>query len=159
VTKSNAQRYGLVLWDEVAARLARQYPDIECERVLVDAAAARMVTKPGSFDVLVATNLHADILSDLAAALAGGLGMAPSANLNPERRFPSMFEPVHGAAFDIAGKGVANPIGSFWSAMLMLEHLGELEAAKRLMEAIERAAGTQLASTAAVTTAVCDELD
>jgi tartrate dehydrogenase/decarboxylase/D-malate dehydrogenase len=156
VTKSNAQRYGLVLWDEIAREIANAYPDVETERVLVDAAAARMVTKPQSFDVIVATNLHADILSDLAAALAGGLGYAPSANLNPERRFPSMFEPVHGAAFDIAGKGVANPVGAIWSAVLMLEHLGEPEAARRLMQAIERAAGRRFARTSEMTQAVCD---
>jgi tartrate dehydrogenase/decarboxylase/D-malate dehydrogenase len=156
VTKSNAQRYGLVLWDEVAREVGREYPDVESERVLVDAAAARMVEKPRSFDVIVATNLHADILSDLAAALAGGLGFAPSANLNPERRFPSMFEPVHGAAFDIAGKGVANPIGTIWSAVLMLEHLGEPEAAMRLMSAIERAAGMKFGATREVTEAICE---
>jgi tartrate dehydrogenase/decarboxylase/D-malate dehydrogenase len=135
--------------------------------MLVDAATTRMVAKPGSMDVLVATNLHADILSDLAAALAGSLGIAPTANLNPERRFPSMFEPIHGSAFDIMGKGIANPIGSVWSAVLMLEHLGEAEAAARLMQAIERvtSAGTHLtpdlgggANTAQVTDALCDRL-
>ncbi|HLH03463.1 MAG TPA: tartrate dehydrogenase [Bryobacteraceae bacterium] len=158
VTKSNAQRFGLVLWDEIAREVGNEYPDVETERVLVDAAAARMVEKPQSFDTIVATNLHADILSDLAAALAGGLGLAPSANLNPERRFPSMFEPVHGAAFDIAGKGVANPIGAIWSAVLMLEHLGEREAARRLMGAIEGAAGVKFQKTAEMTQAICDRL-
>jgi tartrate dehydrogenase/decarboxylase/D-malate dehydrogenase len=97
-----------------------------------------MVVRPESLDTIVATNLHADILSDLAAALAGSLGIAPTANLNPERTFPSMFEPIHGSAFDIMGKGVANPIGTFWSAVMMLEHLGEKIAADRLMKAIER---------------------
>src|SRR5687768_10359943 len=98
----------------------------------------RMVMKPQSIDTVVATNLHADILSDLASSLAGSIGIAPTANLNPERRFPSMFEPIHGSAFDIAGKGIANPVGTFWSATMMLEHLGEAAAASRLMRAIER---------------------
>ena len=106
--------------------------------MLVDAMTMRMVMKPETLDTVVATNLHADILSDLAAALAGSLGIAPTANLNPERKFPSMFEPIHGSAFDITGKGIANPIGTFWSAVMMLEHLGQPAAAKRLMRAIER---------------------
>jgi tartrate dehydrogenase/decarboxylase / D-malate dehydrogenase len=138
VTKSNAQRHGMVLWDEIAAEVARDFADVAWERELVDAMTTRMVLKPRTIDVVVATNLHADILSDLAAALAGSLGIAPTANLNPERRFPSMFEPIHGSAFDIAGKGIANPIATFWTAALMLEHLGESEAATRLMTAIER---------------------
>ena len=108
--------------------------------MLVDAMTMRMTMKPASLDTIVATNLHADILSDLAAALAGSPGLAPTANLNPERRFPSMFEPIHGSAFDIAGAGVANPIGAFWSGAMMLEHLGEKAAADRLMRAIERVA-------------------
>jgi tartrate dehydrogenase/decarboxylase/D-malate dehydrogenase len=136
VTKSNAQRHGMVLWDEVFAEVARDFANVETDRVLVDAMTVRMVTDPTSLDVIVATNLHADILSDLAAALAGGLGLAPSANLNPERRFPSMFEPVHGAAHDIAGKGVANPYGALASAAMMLDHLGETDAAARLETAI-----------------------
>jgi tartrate dehydrogenase/decarboxylase / D-malate dehydrogenase len=103
----------------------------------------RMVLRPQTLDTIVASNLHADILSDLAAALAGSLGIAPTANLDPERRFPSMFEPIHGSAFDIAGKGIANPIGTFWSATLMLEHLGEPAAAARLMRAIERVRRTR----------------
>jgi tartrate dehydrogenase/decarboxylase/D-malate dehydrogenase len=106
--------------------------------MLVDAMTMRMTIKPESLDTIVASNLHADILSDLAAALAGSLGIAPTANLNPERRFPSMFEPIHGSAFDIVGKGIANPIGSFWTGAMMLEHLGERAAADRLMRAIER---------------------
>ena len=106
--------------------------------MLVDAMTARMVLKPESIDTVVATNLHADILSDLAAALAGSLGIAPTANLNPERKFPSMFEPIHGSAFDIIGKGIANPIGTFWSTVMLLEHLGEESSAKRLMSAIEK---------------------
>jgi tartrate dehydrogenase/decarboxylase / D-malate dehydrogenase len=138
VTKSNAQRYGLVLWDEIAAEVAADFTDVRWDKMLVDAMTMRMVLRPASLDTVVATNLHADILSDLAAALAGSLGVAPTANLNPERTFPSMFEPIHGSAFDIAGKGIANPIGTFWSASLMLEHLGEANAAARLMRAIER---------------------
>lgn len=138
VTKSNAQRHGMVLWDEIAAEVAREFPDVAADKMLVDAMTTRMVGKPGSVDVVVASNLHADILSDLAAALAGSMGIAPTANLNPERRFPSMFEPIHGSAFDIMGKGIANPLGTFWTAVMMLEHLGEMEAAARLMAAIER---------------------
>ncbi|HEX7967457.1 MAG TPA: tartrate dehydrogenase [Stellaceae bacterium] len=167
VTKSNAQRHGMVMWDEIAAEVAKDFPDVRWGRELVDAMTTRMVLKPRSIDVVVATNLHADILSDLAAALAGSLGIAPTANLNPERRFPSMFEPIHGSAFDIAGKGVANPIATFWTASMMLEHLGEREAAARLMMAIERVTATPSlhtpdlggkATTAQVTEAVCDAL-
>jgi tartrate dehydrogenase/decarboxylase/D-malate dehydrogenase len=137
VTKSNAQRHGMVLWDEVFYEVAKDFPEVKTERILVDAVTTRMVLKPASLDTLVASNLHADILSDLAAALSGSLGIAPTANLNPERRFPSMFEPIHGSAFDIMGKGIANPIATFWTASLMLEHLGEAKAAARLMKAIE----------------------
>jgi len=137
VTKSNAQRHGMVLWDEVFAELAETEPEVATDRVLVDAATVRMVRDPLSLDVVVATNLHADILSDLAAALAGGLGLAPSANLDPERRFPSMFEPVHGSAFDIAGQGIANPIGAIRSAAMMLAHLGEAKAAARIEAAVD----------------------
>jgi tartrate dehydrogenase/decarboxylase/D-malate dehydrogenase len=137
VTKSNAQRHGMVLWDEVFYEVAKNFADVETERVLVDAMTTRMVLKPGSIDTVVASNLHADILSDLAAALSGSLGIAPTANLNPERKFPSMFEPIHGSAFDITGKGIANPIATFWTASIMLEHLGEAKAAARLMKAIE----------------------
>ncbi len=138
VTKSNAQRHGMVMWDEIAAEIAAEFPDVAWDKMLVDAMTMRMVIKPHSIDTVVATNLHADILSDLAAALAGSLGIAPTANLNPERSFPSMFEPIHGSAFDIMGKGIANPVGTFWSAVMMLEHLGEPAAAARLMTAIER---------------------
>ena len=138
VTKSNAQRHGMVLWDEIAAEVAKDYPDVTWDKMLVDAMTMRMVLKPGSIDTVGASNLHADVLSDLAAALAGSLGIAPTANLNPERTFPSMFEPIHGSAFDITGKGIANPVGTFWSAVMMLEHLGEPAAAARLMRAIER---------------------
>src|SRR5579862_4678729 len=138
VTKSNAQRHGMVLWDEIAAEVAREFPDVRWDKMLVDAMTVRMTLKPASLDTIVATNLHADILSDLAAALAGSIGIAPTANVNPERDCPSMFEPIHGSAFDIAGKGIANPIGTFWSAAMMLEHLGEKPAADRLMRAIEK---------------------
>ena len=138
MTKSNAQRHAMVLWDEVFEDVKGAYGDVQTDRMLVDAMAARFVNDPASIDTVVATNLHADILSDLAAALAGGLGIAPTGNINPERAFPSMFEPIHGSAFDIMGRGIANPLGSFWSAVLMLEHLGEANAAARLMRAIER---------------------
>src|SRR5215468_7135841 len=138
VTKSNAQRHAMVMWDEVAVSVAKEFPDVTWDKMLVDAMTMRMVTKPQSIDTVVATNLHADILSDLAAALAGSLGIAPTANLNPERAFPSMFEPIHGSAFDIVGKGIANPVGTFWSGVMMFEHLGENDAGGRLMRAIER---------------------
>src|SRR5262245_24402193 len=144
VTKSNAQRHGMVLWDEIFYEVARGYPEVQTNRVLVDAMTTVMVLKPGSLDTIVASNLHADILSDLAAALSGSLGIAPTANLNPERTFPSMFEPIHGSAFDITGKGVANPIATFWTAAMMLEHLGEPKAAARLMKAIERTTEEQV---------------
>src|SRR5213076_2034218 len=120
-----------------AALVGKDFPDVTVDKELVDAMTTRMVLKPQSLDTIVATNLHADILSDLAAALAGSLGIAPTANLDPQRRFPSMFEPIHGSAFDIAGKGVANPIATFWTASMMLEHLGEPKAAARIMKAIE----------------------
>jgi tartrate dehydrogenase/decarboxylase/D-malate dehydrogenase len=141
VTKSNAQRYGMVLWDEVARDVSKDFPDVTWDKMLVDAMTVRMTLNPRSLDTIVATNLHADILSDLAAALAGSIGIAPTANLNPGRRFPSMFEPIHGSAFDIAGQGIANPIGTFWSAAMLLQHLGENAAADRLMRAIEKATG------------------
>lgn len=138
VTKSNAQRYGMVMWDEIAAEVAEDYPDVSWDKMLVDAMTMRMTLKPETLDTIVATNLHADILSDLAAALAGSLGIAPTANINPERTTPSMFEPIHGSAFDITGKGVANPIATFWTGAMLLEHLGEQDAAVRLMRAVER---------------------
>ncbi|MEM7188521.1 MAG: tartrate dehydrogenase [Pseudomonadota bacterium] len=146
VTKSNAQRHGMVMWDDVFHAIRDDYPDVEIDRILVDAMTTRMVLHPDQIDVVVATNLHADILSDLAAALTGSLGLAPTANLNPERTFPSMFEPIHGSAFDIMGQGIANPIGSFWSAAMMLDHLGEAVAAASLLNAIEAvtAAGTAI---------------
>ena len=166
VTKSNAQRHGMVLWDEVFFELQKEYADVGTDRVLVDAMTTRMVLKPASIDTVVASNLHADILSDLAAALSGSLGIAPTANLNPERKFPSMFEPIHGSAFDITGKGIANPIATFWTASMMLEHLGEPKAAARLMEAIEGVTAEGIltpdlggmARTRDVTRAVCQQL-
>jgi tartrate dehydrogenase/decarboxylase/D-malate dehydrogenase len=167
VTKSNAQRHAMVMWDEIAAEVAREFPDVTSDKMLVDAMTMRMVTHPQSLDTIVATNLHADILSDLAAALAGSLGIAPTANLNPERIFPSMFEPIHGSAFDIMGKGIANPIGTFWSQVMMLDHLGEPAAASRLMKAIERVTADQRfhtpdlggkAKTADVTAGVIDAI-
>ncbi|GAA2147475.1 tartrate dehydrogenase [Glycomyces algeriensis] len=139
VTKSNAQQYGMVLWDQVFQRVAAEYPDVATESVLVDAMSAKFVLQPESLSVVVASNLFADILSDLGSALAGSLGLAPSANLNPERRFPSMFEPVHGSAPDIAGQGVCNPIGAFGSAAMMLDHLGLPGEAEGLRKAIEAA--------------------
>jgi len=168
VTKSNAQRHGMVLWDEIFAEIARDYPDVTTDKMLVDAMTTRMVREPSRLDVVVATNLHADILSDLAAALSGSLGLAPTANLNPERRFPSMFEPIHGSGFDITGKGIANPVASFWSAAMMLEHLGEADAGAALLQAVERALASGQASTpdlggnattAQVTQAVCAALE
>ncbi len=138
VTKSNAQRHGMVFWDEIAALVSHDYPDVTWDKELVDAMTMRMVRKPGSLDTIVATNLHADILSDLAAALAGSLGIAPTANIDPERRSPSMFEPIHGSAFDITGKGIANPVATFWTGAMMLEHLGEKPAAAALMQAVEQ---------------------
>ncbi|KAJ8118148.1 hypothetical protein OPT61_g804 [Boeremia exigua] len=136
VSKSNALRYGLVLWDEVAAEVAEDFPDVKWDKELVDAMTIRMVQKPWSIDTVVGTNLHIDILSDLAAALAGSIGIASSANLDPERRNPSLFEPVHGSAFDIMGKGIANPIGAIWAAADMLAWLGEQESADSIMGAI-----------------------
>jgi tartrate dehydrogenase/decarboxylase / D-malate dehydrogenase len=137
VTKSNAQQYGMTLWDDVFRHVAADYPGVETEQWLVDAMAARFVLKPETLEVVVASNLFADILSDLGSALAGSLGIAASANLNPDGRFPSMFEPVHGSAPDIAGQGIANPIGAIWSAALMLDHLGLESEALRVMRAIE----------------------
>jgi tartrate dehydrogenase/decarboxylase/D-malate dehydrogenase len=167
ITKSNAQRHAMVMWDEIAAQVAREFPDVRWDKELVDAATARMVNRPASLDTIVATNLHADILSDLAAALAGSLGIAPTGNIDPERRFPSMFEPIHGSAFDIMGKGLANPLGTFWSVVMMLEHLGEAAAAQRVMQAIEQVTANPalhtrdlggVATTRQVTDAVCAEV-
>jgi tartrate dehydrogenase/decarboxylase/D-malate dehydrogenase len=167
VTKSNAQRHAMVMWDEIAAEVAKEFPDVTWDKMLVDAMTMRMTMRPHTLDTIVATNLHADILSDLAAALAGSIGIAPTANLNPERKAPSMFEPIHGSAFDITGQGIANPIATFWTAAMMLEHLGEGPAADRLMKAVERVTADPAlhtpdlggrATTAQVTRAVCEAL-
>src|SRR5215475_9365070 len=141
VTKSNAQRHGMVMWDEIAAEVAKEFPDVTWDKMLVDAMTVRMTLNPKSLDTIVATNLHADVLSDLAGALAGSIGVAPTGNIDPERRFPSMFEPIHGSAFDITGKGIANPVATFWTASQMLDHLGESEASARLMRAVEKVTG------------------
>jgi tartrate dehydrogenase/decarboxylase / D-malate dehydrogenase len=137
-TKSNALRYGMVLWDEVAAEASKDFPAVDFRRYYVDAIAARMVTHPATLDVIVASNLFGDILTDLGAAISGSLGIAPGANINPERRYPSMFEPIHGSAPDIAGKGIANPIGASWAGALMLDHLGRQDLHDRIVGAIER---------------------
>lgn len=164
VTKSNAQRHAMVMWDEIAVQISKEFPDVAWDKELVDAATARMVNRPATLDTLVATNLHADILSDLAAALAGSLGIAPTGNIDPERRYPSMFEPIHGSAFDIMGKGLANPVGTFWSVVMLMEHLGEPEAAARVMRAVEHVTSNPAlhtgdlggkATTEQVTRAVC----
>jgi tartrate dehydrogenase/decarboxylase/D-malate dehydrogenase len=138
ITKSNAQRYGMVLWDEVVETVARDYPDVTVTSLLVDAAAALMVRAPERFDVAVGSNLFADILTDLGAARMGSLGLAPSANLAYAPGVPSLFEPVHGSAPDIAGRGIANPIGAIWAGAMMLEHLGLTDVASRILRAIER---------------------
>lgn len=167
ITKSNAQRHAMVMWDEIALQISKEFPDVTWDKELVDASTARMINKPATLDTIVATNLHADILSDLAAALAGSLGIAPTGNIDPEHRYPSMFEPIHGSAFDIMGKGLANPIGTFWSVVMLLEHLGELDAARRVMSAIEQVTANPAlhtgdlggkATTAQVTQAVCELL-
>ncbi|KAL8827818.1 MAG: hypothetical protein Q9191_002954 [Dirinaria sp. TL-2023a] len=167
VTKSNAQRNGLVLWDEVASEVAREFPNVECDKMLVDAMTTRMVLKPETLDTIVATNLHADILSDLAASLAGSIGIAPTSNLDPTRQNPSMFEPIHGSAFDITGKGVANPVATFWTAAEMLRWLGHRDAAESLLECVENVceAGIKTkdlggtATTTEVADAVCNEIE
>lgn len=167
ITKSNAQRHAMVMWDEIATQISAEFPDVRWDKELVDAATARMVNRPATLDTIVATNLHADILSDLAAALAGSLGIAPTGNIDPERRYPSMFEPIHGSAFDIMGQGLANPVGTFWSCVMLLEHLGEQQAAQRLMQAVEQVTADAAlhtrdlggrATTQQVTDAVCARL-
>jgi tartrate dehydrogenase/decarboxylase/D-malate dehydrogenase len=137
-TKSNALQHSMVLWDEVAERMRADYPDVEFRKYHVDALAARMVTHPQSLDVIVASNLFGDIITDLGAAISGSLGIAPGANINPERTYPSMFEPIHGSAPDIAGRGIANPIGAIWAGALMLDHLGHRDLHDRIVAAIER---------------------
>ncbi|KAF4637719.1 hypothetical protein G7Y89_g347 [Cudoniella acicularis] len=167
VTKSNAQRNGMVLWDMVASEVARDFPDVEVDKMLVDTMTTRMVLKPEGIDTIVATNLHADILSDLAAALAGSIGIAPTSNLDPTRENPSMFEPIHGSAFDITGKGLANPVATFWTAAEMLRWLGQPAAADLLMLAVENVTENGIktkdlggsSNTEEVTKAVCDEIE
>lgn len=160
VTKSNAQKYSMVFWDEVAREVSKDYPDVALSSFHVDAMAARMVMAPESLDVVVASNLFGDILTDLGAAIQGGLGFAASANINPERTAPSMFEPVHGSAPDIAHLGIANPIAAIWSGAMMLDHLGERDAARRVMAALEATTAQGIAtvqgkhSTDAITAAV-----
>jgi tartrate dehydrogenase/decarboxylase/D-malate dehydrogenase len=137
-TKSNALRHSMVFWDDVADVVKRDYPDVDYRKYHVDAIAARMVTHPATLDVIVASNLFGDILTDIGSAISGSLGIAPGANINPERRFPSMFEPIHGSAPDIAGKGIANPIGAVWAGAMMLDHLGHRDVHDRVLGAIER---------------------
>lgn len=136
-TKSNGINITMPYWDEVVAAVGAEYPDVATDQYHIDALSAFLVTRPDSFDVVVGSNLFGDILSDLAAAVMGGIGMAPAANLNPERRFPSMFEPVHGSAPDIAGRGIANPIGQIWTAKMLLDHLGREELGSALLDSIE----------------------
>mgnify|MGYP001258427314 FL=1 len=137
ITKSNAQRHGMKLWDRMFYEVKKNYPTIKTKKLLVDAATAVMVNNPEKIDVMVATNLHADILSDLASALSGSLGIGATANISTDKNLPSMFEPIHGSAFDIVGKNIANPIGAIWSGMMMLEHLGEKKSAARIFKAIK----------------------
>ena len=157
----------MVMWDEIAVQISKEFLDVTWDKELVDAATARMVNRPATLDTVVATKLHADIVSDLAAALAGSLGIAPTGNIDPERRYPSMFEPIHGSAFEIMGKGLANPVGTFWSVVMLLEHLGEFDAASQLMAVIEGVTANPAlhtsdlggtARTVDVTRAVCEGL-
>ena len=141
-TKSNALQHSMVLWDEVAEKVKAEFPSVEYRKYHVDALAARMVTHPGSIDVIVASNLFGDILTDIGSAISGSLGVAPGGNINPERTYPSMFEPIHGSAPDIAGKGIANPIGAIWAGALMLDHLGRKDLHDRLLAGIERVVAT-----------------
>jgi len=137
-TKSNALRHSMVMWDEVAEIVRKDYPSVEYRKFHVDAIAARMVTHPASLDVIVASNLFGDILTDIGSAISGSLGIAPGANINPDRSYPSMFEPIHGSAPDIAGKGIANPIGAVWAGAMMLDHLGHRDLHDRILGAVER---------------------
>ena len=165
VTKSNAQAYGMVLWDEVVADVADDYPDVEVERLLVDAASMDVVRRPDEFDVIVASNLFGDILTDIGAIITGSMGLAPSANIDPTREYPSMFEPVHGSAPDIVGEGIANPLATVLSGAMLFEHVGETTAASCLWDAV----ADQLADPGAprtpdlggdaTTTDVVDDLD
>jgi tartrate dehydrogenase/decarboxylase/D-malate dehydrogenase len=137
-TKSNALTFSMVLWDEVAEIVRKDYPTVQYQKYHVDALAARMVTHPQTIDVIVASNMFGDILTDIGSAISGSLGIAPGANIDPERRYPSMFEPIHGSAPDIAGKGIANPIGAIWAGALMLDHLGHRDLHDRVVAAVER---------------------
>jgi tartrate dehydrogenase/decarboxylase/D-malate dehydrogenase len=166
-TKSNALRHAMVLWDEVADEVRKEYPAVEYRKYHVDAIAARMVTHPATLDVIVASNLFGDILTDIGSAISGSLGIAPGANINPERDYPSMFEPIHGSAPDIAGKGIANPIGAVWAGALMLDHLGHRDLHDQILGAIERvvASGQNRtpdlggqATTRALADAICSEI-
>ncbi|MBI5876539.1 MAG: tartrate dehydrogenase [Chloroflexi bacterium] len=136
-TKSNAQQHSMTFWDEICTEVAAEFPDVAVERVLIDALSARFVLHPDSLDVVVASNLFGDILTDLGAAICGSMGLAPSGNINPEKTYPSMFEPVHGSAPDIVGKGIANPIAMIWCGAMMLDHLGEHDTAARIERAIK----------------------
>lgn len=166
-TKSNGIIHTMPFWDEVVSEVGQGYPSVESRSMLIDALAARLVLRPAEFDVIVASNLFGDILSDLAGAIAGSIGVAPSANLNPERKHPSLFEPVHGSAPDIAGQGIANPIGQIWSGAMMLEHLGEPAAADHLVKAFEAALADGVrtgdlggtATTTEMTAAVIEQID
>lgn len=167
VTKSNSMQHNMVFWDDVFREISAEYPNVKTDQQLVDSMTVRMINRPDSVDVFVTTNLFGDILTDLGAATTGSLGLAPSANLNPERKYPSLFQAIHGSAFDIAGKNLANPIASIWSAQLMLDFLGEAKLATKLMHAIEAVlrkktvrtkdlGGTN--TTDEVTAAICAEL-
>ena len=140
-TKSNALQHAMVLWDEVVAEVAKDFPDVTYRKYHVDALAARMITHPQTLDVVVASNLFGDILTDIGSAISGSLGVGPSGNINPDRTAPSMFEPIHGSAPDIAGKGIANPIAAIWAGAMMLDHLGERTAHDSILQAIERVIG------------------
>jgi tartrate dehydrogenase/decarboxylase/D-malate dehydrogenase len=146
-TKSNSMQHNMVFWDDVFKEVVKDYPDVTAEQQLIDSLSARFVSKPESLDVVVASNLFGDILSDLGAAISGSLGLAPSANLNPEGRYPSLFQAVHGSAPDISGQGIANPIATIWSVQLLLDYLGEAEAAATLMQAIEAVIATGIVRT------------
>ncbi len=167
ITKSNALKFGMVMWDEVLEAVRGDYGDVEAERMHVDAAAMDFVRRPARFDVVVASNLFGDILTDLAGAIIGGLGLAPSANINPARQYPSMFEPVHGSAPDIVGKGIANPVAAIVSGAMMLEWLGETDTAAPIFAAVETALRDGCATadlggrlgTAAMTDAVLERMD
>jgi isocitrate/isopropylmalate dehydrogenase len=155
------------MWDEIASAVAKDFPDVTWDQMLVDAMTVRMVTKPQTIDTIVGTNLHMDILSDLAAALAGSIGVAPSSNLDPTRNNPSLFEPIHGSAFDITGKGIANPVATFWSAVEMLKWIGEQDGAEKLMTCVENVCALGILTpdlggsfnTQGVVDAVCAEIE